>query len=542
MDTKTGQALFLVVVLSGTALTPLASATSGGAPVSEKTVTGAAIPLPADTEQSYLKELEEYTDTLPVSPKENAFLLMTEERTWVVATNGEPKAGIATVEGTAITSPTDDDSSLGVLFADEVSVRTTGEPATVADVRNNPGQYAFELVKIDANYRQLAYSIDSSDSVEPTQTTTGVITTGDFFGNFVESSPGETARWSTLNLSSEEYGGSRSAEETSRLLSSGDQLLVHSWSQDFSMNGPTTVTALVLTRTPGSMPESASETDEPLLYLVDANPNAEQLSGVQAIHERGDDLVGETVTVDAQAVGTRTSSKEFLLSVAECAPESVTVPVSPGCVPVVTDSAVHSGVLYSEKPASSTDFVGFVGLSNHIQERVTEPIHGEYQVTGRVVASSQIDPSLPEGYVLVVYSMEQQGSLSISPTDEVTGFQQKVESAVQRQTEGVEPATTTTSERTEQLDAEKDTSAQSDTDKGTTVTTAPASQSPTVTETTEMAVATETEDSQSEVEQAEPTTGTDGFGEIEAPVPGFGIGSSLVAFLLVAFAVGRARS
>lgn len=445
--------VFLVITIVASTLPPIAVTAATESPISAKTVTGAAIPLPSQAEQSYLNVLSKYAESFPVSPKAHAFLVMTKEKTWVVATDKKPKAGIATVKGTAITASATSESSLGVMFASDVSIRTQGQSASITEVRNNPSKYAFELVEITANYRQYPYTVEASDKLPSQQAELGVLTTGRFVGTDLINpnerfgvSPGKTGRWATLNLSSQKLGEKRFSDLAWKLWAGGKQLLVYGGSQQFAMNGTTSVSALVLTRPLSVQGMPGKPPGEPLLYLVDSNPKSKTISDVSQIHARGSDLKGDVVTVDAQVFGARTSSKEFLLSVAKCAPESVAVPVTPpGCVPVVTDAVVHTGVLYSQKATSDSDFVGFVGLSNHQQSKVTKPIRGSYRVTGRVVSSSKISPSLPEGYVIVVYDMERKGALRVSATDTTRKFGNKLVAVVERQLKGIKPDHTASS-------------------------------------------------------------------------------------------------
>lgn len=421
MNHRRIQVVFILVILLISTFPPVVSTAATNTPVTNETVTGAAIPLPPQAEQQYLDILSNYTDTAPVSLKTHAFLVMTEQKTWVVATDNKPEAGIATVEGTAVTTADSGDSSLGVLFANSVSVRKDGQSAKLRDVRKNPNKYGFELVEITGNYRQFPYKVEASDKLQPKQAELGVLTTGQFFGwkpsdstTRFGASPGKTGRWATLNLSSQKLGGERLDDLSLRLSSTGKSLYVYGGSQQFAMNGTVSVSALVLTR-PVGVSGVPVPSDGPLLYLIESQPKSTSIPDVSAINDRGKELNGDVVTVDSQVLGARTSSKEFLLSVAKCAPESVAVPVTPpGCVPVVTDSVIHSGVLSTTTPSSKSDFVGFVGVSNYKQDVVTQPIRGSFEITGRVVATDKVSPALPDGYVIVVYRMEKKGELAVN--------------------------------------------------------------------------------------------------------------------------------
>jgi hypothetical protein len=81
---------------------------------------------------------------------------------------------------------------------------------------------------------------------------------------------------------------------------------------------------------------------------------------------------------------------------------------------VVIDSTLHAGVLVSEAPESRADVVPYAGISSQHQQTVTESQTGTFTVTGRVVAGSEIDPSLEGEHGVIVYNMDRQGNLALS--------------------------------------------------------------------------------------------------------------------------------
>ena len=137
------------------------------------------------------------------------------------------------------------------------------------------------------------------------------------------------------------------------------------------------------------------------------------------VYRRGSELEGQVVQVETQAIGTRISTKETLLTVARCAPKSVTVPASPPlCVPLVADVVVHSGVAVT---ADSLDTaIPYAGLTNEEQNQAVVPERGTYHLTGRVVSTDRIDPRLPDGYGLLVFERQRVGDLRLTAQETTT--------------------------------------------------------------------------------------------------------------------------
>jgi len=174
-------------------------------------------------------------------------------------------------------------------------------------------------------------------------------------------------------------------------------------------------------------------------WLVDKEYESEHVDDISEIEARGSELEGETVTVETDLVGTATSSQEFLTSVVSCGDQTVWIPTTPVCVPVVADTVVHSGVMVD---GSGSTVVPYSGFSNTIQNTVAEPEEGTYTVTGEVVSANELEFDVPGQYGLLVYDMEREGSLSIG--GEALGeaesvsedIQDEIESQLNQSTEG----------------------------------------------------------------------------------------------------------
>lgn len=425
-------ALILCLIISSPA-TIIGTSTPSAATLASPslgTVEGASLSLPEQQEQRYLDVMQNLTKRYSVSPRSNAFAILKKDTHWIVFTDSTPESGYANAQGTVI-SPQETGGSYGFVFANEVSYDTNGEKTSLSDIKNNPDKYTYSFVRVTAKFNQLSYSLDAANGDFVQQHTFGTLSNSKITTGVLPI--GTTARWTTLNLSSAKYGAHRQDEIASRLPTSNDHLPTTGWETDYWINATTKVDAIVLPNQDGDAAPQ-SKVGQPTLFVVDSNVQGQQISSITEISKRGSELQGSVVTVNTQVVGSKTSSKRFLLKVAKCAPDSVTVPVTPpGCTPVVTDTIVHSGIAFQGVPQSQSDIVPFVGLSNHKQDSVTKPLKGSYQVTGRVVSTDKIDPSLPDGYALVVYEMDRTGGLNTSPSELVTKQQSQLQQVITAQ-------------------------------------------------------------------------------------------------------------
>lgn len=383
-------------------LTPTSVAATTQLPT--QTVSGASIELSTSQEQRYLSTMDDISGVFPVNPRTNAFLLYDGDTKWMVFTDQKPQTGHAKVSGTVLSPSELGGGKWGAIIADSVDVTTKGTRTSLEKVRSNPKRYDGELVRITTSYRQLSYTVEGGDGQYVDQQT--VANLGGPQSGLVEQ-PGANARWATLNLSGSEYGDSPSGEIATKFAGQGE-VGVDRGDSRFWIDAKTTVDAVVI--------DSGSK---PTFYVADTAVESTPLRSLDEIVRNGEELSGKVVTVESQAFGTRTSSQEFLISVAKCAPGSVTVPMTPPlCVPVPSDSTLHSGILFDGAPQSREEVVLYAGISNNHQNTIVEPEKGTFRVTGRVVSTNQIDSSLPDGYALLIYDMNRVGDLQTTGTGE----------------------------------------------------------------------------------------------------------------------------
>ncbi|WP_323190762.1 hypothetical protein [Halostella sp. PRR32] len=362
-----------------------------------ETLTGISVGQYATVEQSHLNDLEELAETTPYEVRDYTFTLFVDGERYIVFTDQEPQTGTATVEGTVIEDPPNHYNSY--ILADNVSFETEGEPVPLSNVQADPSQYDGQHIRVTGSYQQLSATYETQNQIIVHQNHGRISAERQSLD--LAQSPAQSARWSVLNLSNDEFGGSADAELEQRFAEMNSAMPVLGLHSEFWMRGEVTVDAIV-----------AAGSDESRLIIADTTPVADEISGPNEINQRGEHLSGEVVRFETQVVGSTTSTQEFLTTVAPCGGgDSVLVPAGPTCVPVVSDSTVHAGVLLSGPPDSRSDVVPYAGISNYHQDTVTESETGTYIVTGRVVAASEIDPSLEGQYGVVVYGMDRQGDL-----------------------------------------------------------------------------------------------------------------------------------
>ena len=391
MVSRTG-CLLLSLLLVCSAVPALGAATP-----SPTQVEGIAYPVSPENEAKYLQSINEHADEFGVEPQDNVFLLYRDGGEYVVFTDSQPRVGHATVTGTAISTP-GDGTEIGIIVASSVELATQGEPASLQSVRESPDQYAYQLVEVESQYRQVSYSLVGADRLPASRTGLGWSTDTDEEATVV-GAPGNAGRMAVLNFSSADVGRSRHVEMIQRIrprpaLDPG--LFVMARNHRFWMDANARVTIAVI-------PGSEFGTGNPHYLLADVTVPALTLSGPDAIQEHPARYDGEVVRFRTQALGATMSSRETLLEAKSCGENMVIVP--DGCVPVVTDAALHTGVAYSQA-GDGTAVVPFVALSNHRQDRAIEEFSGTYKLTGRVVSAQSLDPSLPDQPALIVYDMQ----------------------------------------------------------------------------------------------------------------------------------------
>ncbi|MCU4741634.1 hypothetical protein [Natronoglomus mannanivorans] len=379
--------------------------------------TGLSIELSAEQEQEIFELVSDLSD-LGFDIKDNAFFLLDEDSTTVVLTDRQPQTGSAHVEGQVF----DLGSEFDIVIAGSVSFDTTGEPVSLSEFRDDPQAYEYSHVRVEGYIQQVPVAFDAQLrdpqawamlSEERPPMHTGEV--------------GTLARFNSVQLSGSEIGG-ESLDDLETILGTnhGSVAAMDQSPGTFWIDGYATVDLVVTSGYP------------PSVYVSAVDVHSETQLTSDELAATGDQYIGEVVTVEADATGTSTSSKDYLTTVAPCGDDGVVVGVTPpGCLPVVTDSTMHTGVLFDGVPAAQNEVIAYAGLSNTAQSVPTELEEGRYQVTGRVVSTAQLDSSLSDGYGLVVHDRDRIGDSSVrgDATERAEEFADEVTAAFQSQLE-----------------------------------------------------------------------------------------------------------
>lgn len=360
-------------------------------------VSGALIDLPGETEQETLSEYREVVERAGFEAPTDVMYLHSPNGDYYILLTEDVRPGEVRVSGASLNRPTE--NTAGVMVGLDVRNRETDPPAVGREqVVANPDRYSYELVRVRGHFTATTFAVDPVDAVWQAHEQAGWAS-NDGTGGLLDR-PGRLSRESLFAVAQAEdnllsrrgtFGGIAGAEADGARTLTYDYDGTRWW-----VDAESTVTALVL---PG---ESG-----PSFYVVDVAPSGESVGGPAVLARNAEQYAGEVVTVSGSGLGVRLSTQETLEQVAGCGPNSVVVP-SAGCLPLVTDTTIHTGALYGAASDSPGEVVPYVGISNQLQQRAAISESGQYRVTGRVVAAGQIDPRL-DGYVLVVYDRERTG-------------------------------------------------------------------------------------------------------------------------------------
>ena len=397
---------------------------SGVASAPTMTVSGPAVPLPADLEQKYKENLQQVATSYGGSTRAEVFLMAVDGDVYIVTGETQPEPGEATVRGIVVSPSRTRGSDLGIIFANSVSISQSGPTLSLAEYDRTKDQYTGEVVEVTGHQRELAFLLENEGVVSKNRF--GLVSADGGVLPLVPS-PGQTARTSTIELSKND--SNYFADSIVRLglgvnMSGGSAVPFGYQSETWWADAEATVTVLVL-------PDELSDYMLGIgSYVISADIEHTARVTPGEVYRRGSELEGQVVQVETQAIGTRISTKETLLTVARCAPESVTVPASPPlCVPLVADVVVHSGVAVT---ADSPDTViPYAGLTNEEQDQAVVPERGTYHLTGRVVSTDRIDPRLPDGYGLLVFERQRVGDVRLT-AQETTAVRQHATAVSER--------------------------------------------------------------------------------------------------------------
>jgi PGF-pre-PGF domain-containing protein len=375
------------------------------------TRSGVAFTVPDSLED----EVEAAREDADVEDDLRAFVLATPDRHLVVFTRSTPKTGRATVTGPLLETTVEEQGlTFGVVAATETEFSQEGQEAAVREVAGDPEQYELQFVEVTAPYRRVSTLTDTDGEDEVTVVETAGV---------LEETPAErdlsvgmASRARGLSINTTEQGRPTGDDVRDLLGPSEPYLVTASFEKAFWMDAEATVTGVVLT--PGSNARTFVEQfdtagavpaadDEPLVYTVTVDHGASEYDTVRAVSQQAGD--GDVIAVDARLFQGKISVQETIEHETPC--DTTLVPVEKSCVNVPQDQLVHGGVAWSTVPESRDDLLGVVGVSSRESDKPFVEERGRYRIVGEVVRAERVNPSLPEGKMLVIYDIRRTGDI-----------------------------------------------------------------------------------------------------------------------------------
>lgn len=364
------------------------------------TLEGAAFPIPDSLED----DVSEYRKVVPEGLPTYVFLLATKEELSLVFTREKVDKGLATVEGEKLLrSLTWEDTELSVIKAESVSIKKEGDPATISAILSNPDEYVLKLVKVDATLRQVSilYDPDDGTGIELPVTVGVVVDSPRAPVDFVDYMPKKVKG----------LHDNPSRDLTDRLLGDITEPYLHTFhfEEDFWIDSRAVINAIVLypkgaiadlIRNIGGLESELIHTDEKvLLYIVETRLRSTEVPSVREMTTNPDKYKGNVVTFTAFGKGGTISVQEAIKESEEEYPPA--------------DVLLHGLASWNKisVPPEKEDVLLTMGASSHHQDYVLSDVEGEFKYIGKVISSTQINESLPEGLVLITYGREKIGQL-----------------------------------------------------------------------------------------------------------------------------------
>lgn len=408
--------------------------------VETKNVEGVAFTTP----ESLQDEVKSYRQNTPRDLGSHAFVVATKDRVHLVFTEKKPQKGLATVEGISLGSTVSVNGvSFHVLKASSVSIETEGESATVPQIAGNPSSYSLELVQVEASHRQVSTLTDPDSGNDFTaSTSSGVLTENQ---KSVNSPFDELGRKGTsLSVSSStQKVGPRSEKQVKSLLSSqGPRLYTADLETRFWSDSTASVDGIVLPpdtearrfiRKFDKSGIALTKSDGPLLYIVKKEYDVQTYSKVNTVKQQSE--IGEIVSIKTNLYGRTLSTQETLETSTPCGDSKAQIPTPSGpvCIDIVQDTLIHSGIIWTDTPDSKSNLLFVVGLSSQHLDQPSTQVQGHYRIVGKIVSTTSIDESLPEGKVLVIYELQRTGEIETNPSNLVESRLQKLKEQIRGQ-------------------------------------------------------------------------------------------------------------
>lgn len=412
------------------------------------TVEGAVFPAPESVEtqlEEYAEHTEEFTGLAG-----SVFVLADDESLYVVIYDKQVENGYATVQGKALPSPmTWDGLDMGVVIASNVTVQTTGTPVSIEEVCADPSKYRLNLVRIDSNYRDTSLLVDMGVTGKNEMNFSIPVTAGLLTKE-------ETPRLVTrLAENGKKIILEPEAPKVKDILEDplGIHLHTFSFQTSYWTDTPATADAIVLdpqgraveyVRKVGQIKDQPiiPVEGEALLYLINMEPHAVEVNGVEEIKANPEAYQGKIVTFEANALGASIALQDTLEENTPPTPELFQVPPMPAPIDIPADVVLDTLIMWNTIPQPNEireKTMLCIGASSEKQDVMLEPHMGHYRVTGRVITTSQLSDDLPPGIALLLYEKEKLHDLDPEELGEETraALQDQVETLKETQTSQV---------------------------------------------------------------------------------------------------------
>jgi len=365
---------------------------------------GASFGLPQTIENkitSYVNMIpQSVLDLIPIPIPRASFLMASGENISLVLSKTSDK-GIARVEGWALTQPiTIENVSLDVILADNVTFTKEGQSVSMSEILSNPSQYYLKLVKISATRRQVSVLLKIDDGIELPLTV----------GYLVEN-PKTTSEIVQNAISvGKDFIENTSAPFINNMMKLLDEkrICIFDFETDYWIDAPAVTNGIVITSGPiiqalkQIFPGSANfvqlDPNIPVIYDVKTDLTYQNASSVKEITDNPsgytNKVVGLTVNEFGGSISIREAIKNLILD----------IPVD-----VVLEGSVNWNDL--SVPPQTEEILLAAGASSTSQNQIVSAIQGRYLLVGRIVTAKQIDQSLPEVPLLLIYHKEKVGDI-----------------------------------------------------------------------------------------------------------------------------------
>ena len=385
---------------------------------------GAAFTLP----ESLQNEVDQKRSQLGQAIGPHSFVLTNSDGMYIVFTGNEPQEGYVSVEGYSpdVSSISENGLQFGIIVANDITHQSPTQ-ISVQEAYDNPAQYAREYIEVDAFHRSISINEVSTGQ----SASAGVLVENPLNPDGLFSSVGGQSRRLADGVDRSNIGSTLDDNVKTALGNfSQPRVVTFSLGAEYWDNTETATTGILAA--PGtntrqfinSLDGSSvlpADSAAPVVYVVDNNYQTESISNISDIANNPSRYAGETVSFESNLyMGSASSAKIIERSTG---------------TPIPVDVILHGGVAWNQAPDSRDDLISIMGASSVGQNILFDTRSGSYRIIGEVVSTDRIDGNLPEGYVLIAYELNRQGSIDRAQiTDLIEDRSSNISDTLERQT------------------------------------------------------------------------------------------------------------